>query len=98
MKLKVKYLILLTQLLQLLLLLLKNKICNVNKLARKPDCNTKISEIENEINYHDHDKYIASPEFNNLTAETFAARLKQTNLASESDIVYFIKRQTLVIN
>ena len=76
----------------MLLLLLKNKICHVSKLARKTDCNTKISEIGNKINYHDHDKCIASPEFNNLTAETFAARLKQTNLASESDIVYFIKK------
>ena len=41
--------------------------------------NTRISEIENKITDHDHDKYIATLEFNKLTAENVAARLKQAN-------------------
>ena len=38
--------------------------------------NAKISEAVNKIS--DNSEYIASQEFNNLTAESFAARLKQT--------------------
>ena len=41
---------------------------------------------------HHHDKYITTPEFNKLTAENFAARLKQINLASKSDIDNFVKK------
>ena len=29
---------------------------------------------------HDHDRYITTPEFNKLTAETFAARLAQAKV------------------
>ena len=35
------------------------------------------------ITDHHHDKYITTPEFNKLTAENFAARLVQANLASK---------------
>ena len=35
--------------------------------------------------------HITTPEFNKLTAEYFAARLKQVNLASKSDIANFLK-------
>ena len=34
---------------------------------------------------------INTPEFNKLTAENFAARLKQANLASKSDVANFVK-------
>ena len=44
------------------------------------------------ITDHHHDKYITTPEFNKLTAENFAARLKQINLASKSDIDNFVKK------
>ena len=71
----------------------ENKTPNVSNLVEKADYNTKISEIENKITDHDHsNKYITTPEFNKLTAENFAARLKQTNLASKSDIVNFVKK------
>ena len=43
----------------------------------------KISEVENKL--PDHTKYITTPEFNKLTAENFASRLKQTNLVSKTD-------------
>ena len=45
--------------------------------------NTKIGEVENEI--PDHAKYITTQEFNKLTAENFAAKLKQVNLVSKTD-------------
>ena len=45
--------------------------------------NTKISEVKNKI--HNHDKYITTPEFKKLTAENFAARLKQANLVTKTD-------------
>ena len=35
----------------------------------KTDYDTKITEIENTLNNHDHDKYIITPEFNTLAAD-----------------------------
>ena len=35
----------------------------------KKDYSTKITEIENKLTDHNHDKCISSPEFNKLTAE-----------------------------
>ena len=64
----------------------ENKIPNVNNLVKKTDYNTKISEIENKITTdHDNDKCITTQEFNELTAESFTARLAQTNVASKND-------------
>ena len=58
--------------------------------------NTKISEVENKI--PSHDKYITMPEFNKLSAESFAARLKQVNLltknGSDNKLTSFNKRIT----
>ena len=45
--------------------------------------NTKINEVESKI--PNHNKYITTSEFNNLTAENFAARLKQANLVTKTD-------------
>ena len=45
--------------------------------------NTKISEAENKI--PDNSRYIATQEFNKLTAENFAARLKQADLVNKTD-------------
>ena len=63
----------------------KNKIPSVSY-------NTKINEIEKKITDNNHDKYITTPEFNKLTSENFAVRLKQANLASKSDIANFVKK------
>ena len=35
-------------------------------LLKKTDYKTKITEIENKLNNHNHDKYIITPEFDNL--------------------------------
>ena len=45
--------------------------------------NTKNSEVENKI--LDNSKYITDLEFNKLTAENFAARLKQADLVNKTD-------------
>ena len=52
--------------------------------------NTKIDEIEKKI--PNHDKYITTKQFNELTWETFAARLRQADLLSKNDIDDFIKK------
>ena len=65
----------------------ENKIPNFGNLVKKTDYNIKINEIEKKTNDHDHsNKYITVPEFAKLSAENFAARLKQANSASKSDI------------
>ena len=46
-------------------------------MAQQRFFNTKISEVENKV--ADHAKYITAQEFNKLTAENFAASLKQSN-------------------
>ena len=46
----------------------ENKIPDVSSLVKKIDYKTKISEIENKVNDHNHDKYITNPEFNTLAA------------------------------
>ena len=53
----------------------ENKIPDVSSLVKQTDYNTKISEIENKVNDHNHDKYIATPEFNTLATDVFKARL-----------------------
>ena len=41
--------------------------------------------MKNKVNDHDHDKYIIPPEFNNLAARNFTARLAQANLVTKTD-------------
>ena len=45
--------------------------------------NAKINGVENKN--PDHDKYVTTPEFNKLKAESFAGRLKQANLVNKTD-------------
>ena len=74
------------------------KVDNINttdtgNLVKKIDYNTKIYEIENKINDHDHsNKYLTIKEYNKLTTFNFTARLAQANLASKNDIADFLKK------
>ena len=61
------------------------KIPSVSSLVKKTNYNTKITEIENKINNHNHHKYITTPEFNTLAANIFNARLAQVNLITKTD-------------
>ena len=58
---------------------------NVSNLVKKTDYDTKICEIEKKFSDHNHDKYFTSPEFNNLAAEIFTARLAQADLVTKID-------------
>ena len=52
---------------------------------KKTDYNTKITEIENKLNNHNHDKYIDTSDFNKLAADVFNMRLAQANLITKTD-------------
>ena len=41
---------------------------------------------------NNHDKYMSTQEFNELIADNFTARLAQVNLATNNDIVNFVKK------
>ena len=62
-----------------------NKIPVVSSLMKKADYETKILDIEKKVPDHDHDEYITTSEFNNLTAKNFTARLAQANLVTKID-------------
>ena len=63
----------------------ENKIPNVSSLVKKTNYDTKISDLEKKLTDHNHDKYIATPEFNTLAADVFNARLAQGNLIAKTD-------------
>ena len=63
----------------------ENKIPSISGLVKKTDYNTKITDIENKLNNHNHDKYVATSEFNTLVADVFNARLAQANLITKTD-------------
>ena len=58
---------------------------SINNLVKKADYNTKITDIENKLNNHNHDKYIDTSEFNKLAADVFNARLAQASLITKTD-------------
>ena len=62
---------------------IENKIPDVSSLVKKTDYNTKVTEIENKLNDHNHDKYIDTQEFNTLAA-LFKSRLAQANLTTKA--------------
>ena len=63
----------------------ENKIPNITGLVKKTNYNTKITDIENKLNNHNHDKYVATSEFNTLAANVFNTRLAQANLITKTD-------------
>ena len=58
----------------------QNKILDDRNIVKKTDYNTKITELENKLNNHNHVEYIKNLEFNTLAADVFNARLAQANL------------------
>ena len=64
----------------------ENKIPSISSLVKKKtDYDSNISELEEKLIDHDHDKYITTPEFNNLAANAFNTRLVQANLITKTD-------------
>ena len=77
----------------------ENKIPNVSGLVKKTtDYNTKISEIEKKVSDHNHDKHITTPEFNNLSAGVFTARLARANLTTNTDFDAKLQKLNKKIN
>ena len=66
--------------------MVKSKLPNILKLAT----NMALTAVDNEIT--EDSKYITTPEFNELSAENFTARIKQANLPSKGDIADFLKK------
>ena len=64
---------------------------DTSDLVKNADYDTNIDKVEKKIFDHDHGKYINTQE---LTSESFSARLKQENSASKSDIADFVKKAT----
>ena len=67
------------------LITVENKIPSISGLVKKPDYDTKITDIENKLNNHNHDKYIDNSKFNTLAANVFNERLAQANLITKTD-------------
>ena len=63
----------------------ENKIPSISGLVKKTDYNTKITDIENKLNKHNHNKYVATSDFNTSAADVFNARLAQANLVTKTD-------------
>ena len=58
---------------------------DISGLVKKPDYNTKISEIEKKVSDHNHNKYITTTEFHNLAERVFTAILAQADLETKTD-------------
>ena len=58
---------------------------DVSSLIKETDYNTKVTEIENKLNHHNHDKYIDTAEFNKFAGDAFNVRLAQANLITKTD-------------
>ena len=54
-------------------------------MVKKVNYDTKITEIEQKLTEHDHDKYVTTPETNNLAAAVFDTRLKRANLVIKTE-------------
>ena len=76
----------------------QNNISDLSSLVRETDYNTKISEIEKKASDHYLDKYITTPEFNNLAAEIFTRRLAQENLVTRTELDAKLKSLNQKIN
>ena len=62
----------------------ENKTRNTSNLVTIAVLNTRIREVENKI--PNREIYITTPQFNKLTAKRLAARLKQANLVTKTDL------------
>ena len=63
----------------------ENKIHDVSSSVTETDYHTKIGETEEKVSDHNYEKYITTPEFNNLAARVFTARLAQADLVPTTD-------------
>ena len=57
----------------------------ISDVSQKTDCDATVLDLEKKVTDYDHDKYISTSEFNNLTAKDFTARLAQAYLITKTD-------------
>ena len=69
---------------------MKTKCLVLVVLLRKQIITLKLQKLKNKLNNHNHNKYIATPEFNTLAADVFNARLAQANLITKTDFNYSV--------
>ena len=58
----------------------------------------KLLKLKKKLTDHDHGKYITTPEFNNLAAKVFIARLAQVSLITKTDFYDKLKSLNQKIN
>ena len=63
----------------------ENKIADVSSLVKKQIMTQKLVSLKKRLTYHNHDKYITTPEFNTLTGDVFSSRLAQANVITKTD-------------
>ena len=51
---------------------------------KNTDYNTKITEVENKLTDHNHDKYIDTPEFNKLAADVFYCEISTSQFDNKN--------------
>ena len=70
---------------------IEGKIPDISYLAKtlvkevENTISSKVTETENKVNNHNHDKYIDTSEFNKLAVDAFNARIAQANLMIKTD-------------
>ena len=74
--------------------IVESKIPDVSSLFKKKDYTTKVTEIENNLNSHNHDKYIITSDFDTLATNIFNARLSQANLITKTDLILHCRELT----
>ena len=67
------------------LTIVENKIPDVSSLVKKTNYDTKVTEIENKLINHNHDKYIDTQEFIKLAADVLNARTDFDDKLSNPD-------------
>ena len=53
-------------------------------MVKKTDYDTEVTEIENKLTDHNHDKYIDTSKFNTLATNVFNTRTAQANLITKT--------------
>ena len=72
----------------------ENKIPHLSSLVKETGYKIKTIELKKKHTDRNYNKYITTPKFNKLTAENFAARLKQANLVTKTDFDDELKNST----
>ena len=80
-----KFLVLVIQQKKTAITTVENKIPDAGNLVKKTDYNTKVTQIENKLNNHNHDKHINTSEFNKSAVDVFNARIAHANVVTKTD-------------